>query len=107
MHKLIKNAIEAPVPHDLEDVSVLSEIVETNVRGTYIVSVIAILYGNDEHITYSVELYVLSEWATIENTSYTDATQTDQAFFSNLNDALSCHSDTIAGLIGPEDQIVL
>ena len=107
MAKLVKNPVEMPTPPALanDEIYALGEIVETNVRGTYIVSVIGLVVGDEENPIFSVELWKLPEWATIEETSYTEAIQLDQALYRDVKDALTCHADTCFSLL--ENPIVI
>jgi|SRR5210317_448240 len=107
MAKLVKNPIEMqPTPALANDeIGALGEIVETNVRGMHIVSVIGLVVGDEVNPIYSVELWKLPEWASIEDTTYTGAIQLDQALYRDVKDALTCHADTCFSLL--EDPIVI
>ena len=100
MAKLVKNPIEY-TPHtlDLFEYDALSEVVETNLRGKYVISVLCLQFPELDHPIFSVELWLLPEWMNIEDTSYTGATQLDQATYATVEDALTCHSDSIIALV--------
>lgn len=101
--RLVKNAIEMPTPADLDDVCALSEVVEANIRGQWLLAVVAYVYGDQPQDTpvFSVELYRLADWASIEDTTYENTTQTDQAFYADQKDAMACFMDTMNSLIEP------
>ena len=94
-------------PLDTSDYDALSEIVETNVRGLHVVSIIAMTYGESslDSVFFEIQLWKLDEWCSIEDTTYPTGAPLDAFTTIDLAVAYEIAFATIRALIGDDISI--